>query len=154
MTVTIGRRELLAALGGAGAGWPLRARAQQQGERVRRIGVLTSLTMSDATSKARFAAFQQRLGLLGWNDGRNTRIEYRWAAGDPDDLRKHATELVVLAPEVILANGSAAAAVLLQATRSVPIVFTDVPDPVGAGFVDSLARPGRNATASCCSNTV
>jgi putative ABC transport system substrate-binding protein len=140
------RRQFLTVLGGAATAWPLTARAQQQGERVRRIGVLTSLTMSDATSKARFAALQQRLGLLGWNDGRNTRIEHRWAAGDPDDLRKYAAELVALAPEVILANGSAAAAVLLQATRSVPIVFTDVPDPVGAGFVSSLARPGRNAT--------
>jgi ABC-type uncharacterized transport system substrate-binding protein len=138
------RRDFITLLGGAAA-WPLAARAQQS-ERMRRIGVLTSLTMSDATSKARFAAFQQRLGLLGWNDGRNTRIEYRWAAGDPDDLRKYAAELVARAPEVIVANGSAATAVLLQATRSVPIVFTDVPDPVGAGFVDSLARPGRNAT--------
>ena len=139
------RRDFITLLGGAAIAWPLTARAQQ-GERMRRIGVLTSLTMSDATSKARFAAFQQRLGLLGWNDGRNTRIEYRWAAGDPDDLRKYAAELVALAPDVILANGSAAAAVLLQATRSVPIVFTDVPDPVGAGFVDSLARPGGNVT--------
>jgi ABC-type uncharacterized transport system substrate-binding protein len=138
------RRDFITLLGGAAA-WPLAARAQQS-ERMRRIGVLTSLTMSDATSKARFAAFQQRLGLLGWNDGRNMRIEYRWAAGDPDDLRKYAAELVARAPEVIVANGSAATAVLLQATRSVPIVFTDVPDPVGAGFVDSLARPGRNAT--------
>jgi putative ABC transport system substrate-binding protein len=138
------RREFITLLGGAAA-WPLAARAQQA-ERMRRIGVLTSSTMSDATSKARFDALQERLRLLGWSDGRNMRIEYRWGAGDPDDLRKHAAELVALAPDVILANGSAAAALLLQATRSVPIVFTDVPDPVGAGFVDSLARPGRNGT--------
>jgi putative ABC transport system substrate-binding protein len=142
----IRRREFITLLGGAAAAWPITAKAQQQSERVRRIGVLTSLSMSDAASKARFATLQQRLGLLGWNDGRNTVIEYRWAAGDPDDLRKYAAELVALAPDVILANGSAAAAVLLQATRSVPIVFTDVLDPVGAGFVESLARPGRNGT--------
>ena len=138
------RREFITVLGGAAA-WPIAAGAQQS-EPMRRIGVLTSATMSDATSKARFGTLQQKLGLLGWNDGRNTRIDYRWAAGDPDNLRKYAAELVALAPDVVMANGSAAAALLLQATRSVPIVFTDVPDPVGAGFVDSLARPGRNGT--------
>jgi ABC-type uncharacterized transport system substrate-binding protein len=139
------RREFMALLGGAAAAWPLAARAQQD-ERVRRIGVLTSSTMHDPASQARLGALQQGLQLLGWNDGRNMRIDYRWAAGDPDDLHKYAAELVALAPDVILANGSAAAALLLQATRFVPIVFTDVPDPVGAGFVDSLARPGRNST--------
>jgi putative ABC transport system substrate-binding protein len=138
------RRDFITLLGGAAA-WPLVARAQQD-ERVRRIGVLTSSTMHDPASQARLGALQQGLQLLGWNDGRNMRIDYRWAAGDPDDLRKYAAELVALAPDVILANGSAAAALLLQATRFVPIVFTDVPDPVGAGFVDSLARPGRNIT--------
>ena len=142
------RRQFITLLGGAAA-WPLAARAaraQQQGERVQRLGVLTSSTMRDATSRARLDALQQELRLLGWNDGRNMRIEYRWAAGDADDLRKYAAELVALSPDVILANGSAAAALLLQATRSIPIVFTDVPDPVGAGFVASLARPGRNGT--------
>jgi ABC-type uncharacterized transport system substrate-binding protein len=139
------RREFITLLGGAAAAWPVAARAQQA-ERIRRIGMLTSSTMHDATSQARLGALQQGLHQLGWEDGRNLRIEYRWAAGDPDALRKYAAELVALAPDVILANGSAAVALLLQATRLVPIVFTDVPDPVGAGFVDSLARPGRNGT--------
>jgi putative ABC transport system substrate-binding protein len=138
------RREFITLLGGA-AVWPVAARAQHT-ERMRRIGVLTSSTMHDPASKARLGAFQQGLQQLGWIDGRNMRIEYRWAAGDPDDLRKYSAELAALAPDVILANGSAAIALLLQATRAVPIVFTDVPDPVGAGFVDSLARPGGNAT--------
>jgi putative ABC transport system substrate-binding protein len=142
------RREFITLLGSAAATWPLAARAQQEQERerVRRVGVLTSSTRHDATSQARLGALQQGLHQLGWEDGRNLRIEYRWAEGDPDALRKYAAELVALAPDAILANGSAAVALLLQATRLVPIVFTDVPDPVGAGFVDSLARPGRNGT--------
>ena len=110
------RREFITLLGGAAAAWPLAARAQQ-GERVRRIGVLTSSTMHDPASQARLGALQQGLQQLGWIDGRNVRIEYRWAAGDADDLRKYAAELVALAPDVILANGSAAVALLLQATR-------------------------------------
>jgi putative ABC transport system substrate-binding protein len=142
----IRRREFITLLGSAAATWPLAARAQQERERVRRVGVLTSSTRHDATSQARLGALQQGLHQLGWEDGRNLRIEYRWAEGDPDALRKYAAELVALAPDAILANGSAAVALLLQATRLVPIVFTDVPDPVGAGFVDSLARPGRNGT--------
>ena len=141
----MGRREFITLLGGAAVGWPFAARAQQR-ERMRRIGVLTSSTMHDPTSQARLGALQQGLQQLGWTDGRNVRIDYRWAAGDPDHLRKYVDELVALAPDAILANGSAAAALLLQATSTVPIVFTDVPDPVGAGFVDSLARPGRNVT--------
>src|SRR5262252_9520256 len=104
------RRQFISLLGGAAVAWPLAARAQQASG-MRRIGVLTSLARSDATSDSRLAALQQRLGLLGWNDGRNMRIEYRWAAGNSDDLRKYAAELVALAPDVILANGSAAAAV-------------------------------------------
>ena len=140
------RRQFITLLGGAATAWPLTARAQQERERVRRVGVLTSSTRHDATSQARLGALQQGLHQLGWEDGRNLRIEYRWAEGDPDALRKYAAELVALAPDAILANGSAAVALLLQATRLVPIVFTDVPDPVGAGFVDSLARPGRNGT--------
>jgi len=138
------RRTFITLLGGA-AVWSVAARAQQ-GERVRRIGLLTSSTMHDATSQARIGTLHQRLRQLGWTDGSNVRIEYRWAAGDPDNLRNYAVELAGLAPDVILANGSAAATLLLQATRALPIVFTDVPDPVGAGLVDSLARPGRNAT--------
>ena len=139
------RREFMTLLGGAVAAGPLPVCAQQS-ERVRRIGVLTSLSMLDPASQARFGALQQGLQQLGWIDGRNVRIEYRWAAGDADSLSTYATELAALVPDVILANGSAAVALLLQATRVVPIVFTDVLDPVGAGFVDSLARPGRNGT--------
>jgi putative ABC transport system substrate-binding protein len=145
MTIHIGRREFVVALGGAAASWPLAARAQQ-GDRVRRIGMLTSLAMDDPASQARLAALRQELQQFGWTDGRNVQIDYRWAAGDSDALRKHVGELVALAPDVIVANGSAATALLLQATRAVPIVFTDVPDPIGAGFVDGMARPGRNAT--------
>jgi putative tryptophan/tyrosine transport system substrate-binding protein len=139
------RREFLGALGVAAATWPLVARAQQ-GERVRRIGVLMPLAAGDAVGQARIAAFLQGLAQLGWTDGRNVRIDTRWSGGNADDTRRHATELVALAPDVILANGSAAVGPLLQATRAVPIVFTIVPDPVGQGFVESLARPGGNAT--------
>ena len=113
---------------------------------MRRIGVLLSFAADDPEARLRFAAFQQGLQQLGWTDGRNLRIDYRWGAGDADRIRKYAAELVALAPDVILANGSAVVAPLLQATRTVPIVFVIVPDPVGAGFVDSLARPGGNAT--------
>ena len=105
-----------------------------------------TLAADDPEAQARIAAFLQGLQQLGWTDGRNVRIEYRWGAGDADDIRKYAAELVALAPDVILAAGSAAVAPLLQATRTVPIVFVHVADPVGAGFVDSLARPGGNAT--------
>src|SRR5688572_17519753 len=139
------RREFITLLGGAAVAWPLAARAQQA-DRVRRIGLLTSLAMDDPASQARLAALRQELQQFGWTDGRNVQIDYRWAAGDSDALRKHVGELVALAPDVIVANGSAATALLLQATRAVPIVFTDVPDPIGAGFVDGMARPGRNAT--------
>ena len=138
------RREFITLLGGAAA-WPLAARAQQP-ERVRRIGVLMNLAADDPEGQARIAAFLQELQQLGWTDGRNVRIEYRWAAGDAERIRKYAAELVALAPDVILAPGSATAVPLLQATRTVPIVFVHVTDPVGAGFVESLARPGGNAT--------
>jgi putative ABC transport system substrate-binding protein len=145
MTVTIGRRELLAALGGAAAAWPLAARAQQP-ERMRRIGVLMAMTADDPESQARLAAFAQGLQQSGWTVGQNVRVDYRWGGGNADNMRKYAAELVALAPNVILAHSSAAVAPLLQATRTIPIVFTTVADPVGAGFVDSLARPGGNAT--------
>ena len=105
-----------------------------------------SLAADDPVGQARLAAFLQGLQQLGWIDGRNVRIEYRWAAGDADGIRRYAAELVALAPDVILASGSSTVAPLLQATRTVPIVFTHVADPVGAGFVESLARPGGNAT--------
>ena len=144
MTVSIGRRELLAALGGAAA-WPLAARAQQP-EQMRRVGVLMSLAADDVDGKARLAAFLQGLQQLGWIDGRNVRIDARWGAGDADRTRRYAAELVALAPEVILATGSPPVAALQQATRSAAIVFADVGDPVGQGFVETLARPGGNTT--------
>ena len=139
------RREFITLLGGAAAAWPLAARAQQ-GERMRRIGVLMACAADDAEAQARLAAFLQGLQQLGWTVGRNVRIDTRWAAGNADDNRKYAAELVALAPDVILATGSSVVAPLLQVTRTVPIVFVQVTDPVGAGFVESLARPGGNAT--------
>jgi putative tryptophan/tyrosine transport system substrate-binding protein len=138
------RREFISLLGGA-AGWPLAARAQQGG-RMRRIGVLLGLAPGDPLDQARFATFAQGLQQSGWTIGRNVQIDTRSSAGSGDDARRYATELVALTPDVILASGNSAVAPLLQATRTVPIVFVIVPDPVGAGFVDSLARPGGNAT--------
>jgi ABC-type uncharacterized transport system substrate-binding protein len=145
MTAFTGRREFITLLGGAAATWPLVAGAQQP-ERMRRIGVLMNPGESDPEGQARFAAFLQGLQQLGWTDGRNVRIDTRWSPGDADDTRRHATELVALAPDVILATGSATVASLLPVTRAVPIVFVLFPDPVGAGIVDSLARPGGNVT--------
>jgi putative tryptophan/tyrosine transport system substrate-binding protein len=138
------RREFITLLGGAAA-WPLAARAQQ-GERVRRIGVLMSSAGTDPEGTVRLTAFQRGLQELGWNVGRNVRIDARWTGANPDDIRRYAAEFVALPPDVILAAGSVTLGPLLQATRTVPIVFVHVPDPVGAGFVDSLARPGGNAT--------
>jgi putative ABC transport system substrate-binding protein len=138
------RREFITLLGGAAVAWPIAARAQQ-GEPMRRIGVLMSLGADDAEGQARLAAFSQALKQLGWSEGRNLRIDTRWTTAD--DIRKHAAELVALAPDVLVAGGgTATVAPLLQATRTVPIVFTVVIDPVGAGFVASLAHPGGNAT--------
>jgi putative tryptophan/tyrosine transport system substrate-binding protein len=139
------RREFMTLLGGAAVAWPLPARAQQP-QRMRRIGVLISTATDDPEGQARIAAFAQGLQQLAWTDGRNVRIDTRWTVGDADDARKYAAELVALAPDVILASGGAAVGPLLQATRTVPIVFAIVPDPVGSGFVESLARPGGNAT--------
>ena len=138
------RRKFIALIGGAAA-WPLAARAQQ-GEPMRRIGALMSTAADDPEGQTRIAAFQQGLQQFGWTIGRNVRIDSRWPVGDSERTRRYAAELVALAPDVILATGSAAAAPLLQATRTVPVVFVIVPDPVGAGFVNSLARPGGNAT--------
>jgi putative tryptophan/tyrosine transport system substrate-binding protein len=139
------RREFITLLGGAGT-WPLAAQAQQ-GERMRRIGVLQGGgDTDDPRSQPNVAAFLQSLQQLGWTDGRNVKIDYRWPAGDADKARKYAAELVALAPDVILAISAASLGPLLQATRAVPIVFVAVADPVGAGFVDSLSRPGGNAT--------
>ena len=139
------RREFITLLGGAAAAWPLVARAQQP-ERMRRIGVLTPWPANDAEARDRIAAFAQALQLLGWIDGQNVRIDYRLADGKADTLRKFAAELVALAPNVILALSSTATAPLLEATSIVPIVFAGVADPVAAGYVESLARPGGNAT--------
>jgi ABC-type uncharacterized transport system substrate-binding protein len=139
------RREFIALLGGAAAAWPLAARAQQA-DRVRRIGVLLPATADDAEVQARVGAFLQGLQQAGWTIGRNVRIDTRWATTDAAEIRKHAAELAALAPDVILAHGASTVGPLLQATRSVPIVFPVVGDPVGAGYVDSLARPGGNAT--------
>jgi putative tryptophan/tyrosine transport system substrate-binding protein len=137
------RREFVAALGGAVA-WPLVASAQQP-ERVRRIGVLMSSAADDPVGQARVKAFQQGLQQLGWTDGHNVRIDYRWAAGNVENSRKYAAELVAVAPDVILAVGGTTGPVL-RASRTVPIVFTNTSDPVGSGFVNSLSRPGGNAT--------
>jgi ABC-type uncharacterized transport system substrate-binding protein len=139
------RREFITLVGGAAVAWPLAARAQQP-ERMRRIGVLMGPAADDPDGQARIAALLQGLQQLGWAVGRNVRVDIRWAAGNADDSRRYAAELVALASDVIVANGSMSMAPLLQATRSVPIVFVVVPDPVGAGNVDSLARPGGNAT--------
>ena len=136
------RRDFIALLGGAAAAWPLAARPQ---ERMRRIGVLMSTTADDAEGQARIATFLKGLQQSGWAVSGNVRIDTRWGAGDADRIRKYAAELVALAPDVILASGGAVAGLLLQVTRTVPIVFTLTPDPVGAGFVESLARPGGNA---------
>ena len=142
------RREVIALIGGAAAplvSWPLRARAQQA-ERIRRIGVLMSTRAGDPEGETRLAAFLQGLQEFGWSVGRNVRIELRWTAGSADDIRKYAAELVGLAPDVMLASGGSVVGPLLQVTRTVPVVFTQTPDPVAAGFVASLARPAGNAT--------
>jgi putative ABC transport system substrate-binding protein len=138
------RREFITLLGGA-AVWPLAAHAQQA-ERMRRIGVLVPGDADDADYQVWIGAFQQALAYSGWNIGRNVRIDTRWAGGKADDIRRHATELVALAPDVILAHGTTTVRPLLQVTRTVPIVFPIAGDPVGAGFVDTLARPGGNVT--------
>jgi ABC-type uncharacterized transport system substrate-binding protein len=138
------RRQLIGLLSGAAA-WPLAARAQQ-GERMRRVVVLLPATADDQVWQARVGAFLQALALLGWTIGRNVRIDVRWATSNAGEIRRHAAELVALAPDIILAGGSSAAGPLLQETRTVPIVFTVASDPVGSGMVDSLARPGGNAT--------
>src|SRR6516162_1134568 len=138
------RRETITLLGGA-ATWPLAAHAQQ-GERVRRIGVLMPQTANDQEAQTRVGAFVQALSQLGWTIGHNVRIDYRWGTTYLDRGRRYAEELVALAPDVILSSASASAAAAIEATRTVPIVFVGVVDPVGAGYVNSLARPGGNAT--------
>jgi putative tryptophan/tyrosine transport system substrate-binding protein len=141
----IRRRDVMVLLGGAAAAWPLAARAQQR-EKMRRVGVLMGMTADDPESQVRLAAFAQGLQQLGWSVGQNLQIDYRWGGGNAELMRKNATELIALAPDIILAHSSTALTPLLQATRTIPIVFTTVADPVGAGYVDSLARPGGNVT--------
>jgi putative ABC transport system substrate-binding protein len=137
------RREFIKLIAGSAATWSLAARAQQP-ERVRRIAIL--MGVDNADNRANYAAFLQAFQQLGWIDGRNVRIETRWAGGSASDIRKYATDIVALAPDVIVVSGTATMVPLLQATHSVPIVFANVADPVGAGFIDTMARPGGNAT--------
>ena len=139
------RREFITLLGGAAVAWPLAARAQQR-EQMRRIGVLMNLTADDAEGQGRLAAFMQGLQEAGWSVGRNVRVDLRWGGGDPELYRSHAAELVALAPDVFLAAGAIVTRALQRATRTIPIVFANAVDPVGMGFVASLARPGGNAT--------
>jgi putative ABC transport system substrate-binding protein len=139
------RRDFITLLGGAAATWPFAARAQQP-EPMRRIGILTGIAGEDAQTKVRVTAFSQELQKLGWAEGRNLRIDLRGGAGNVAETRKYAMELVALAPDVILASGATPVALLLEATHTVPIVFTIVVDPMGAGFIEKLSRPGGNAT--------
>ena len=139
------RREFITLLSGAAAAWPLAARAQQ-GERMQRIGVLMDLAENDPEGQVRIAAFLQGLAQLGWTDGRNVRIDTRWTAGDADRTRRQAAELIALAPDIVVATGTPTLGPLQQTTRTVPIVFMMTVDPVGGGFVDSLAQPGGNTT--------
>jgi putative ABC transport system substrate-binding protein len=139
------RREFIAALGGAAA-WPVAAARAQQSERMRRIGVLMNLAEDDADGRMRLTAFLEALQELGWLDGRNMRIDTRWAGGNANDIRRYAAELVALSPDVMLTPGDSVLGPMLQATSTVPIVFVQVIDPVGGGAVKSLARPGGNAT--------
>jgi putative ABC transport system substrate-binding protein len=145
------RREFVILLGGAAAAWPLAARAQQV---VRRIGIMMNLAADDSEGQARVAAFLQGLQETGWVVGRNAQIDIRWGMGDPERIRKNVTELVALRPDAIFATTFPTVAALQQATRTVPIVFAGLFDPVGAGLVASLARPGGNTTGfgSNCSN--
>jgi putative ABC transport system substrate-binding protein len=138
------RRDFVKGIIGGSVTWPLAARAQQSA--AKRIGVLLPATSNDLQFQTFVGAFLQGLALLGWTIGRNVRIDTRWATANAADIRRHAAELAALAPDVILAHGAAAVGALLQATRTVPVVFPVAGDPVGASFVDSLARPGGNAT--------
>ena len=139
------RRAFITLLGGAAASWPVAARAQQ-GERMRRIGVLMSLAESDPEAQARVAAFRKGLQTLGWTEGRNVRIDIRWAASDAALMQRFAKELIALQPDLILSHNTPTTASLLQQTRTIPIVFVVVSDPVGSGFVASFPRPGGNVT--------
>jgi len=139
------RRDLIKGIAGSATAWPFTASAQQR-ERMRRVGVLTPFPADDVEGQTRVTAFAQALQQAGWTLGQNLRLDYRWGDGKPDTMRKYTTELAALAPDVILANSSASVSALLEVTHTVPIVFAAVADPVGAGYVESLARPGGNAT--------
>jgi len=139
------RREFITLLGGAATTWPLAARAQQR-ERLRRVAILVPIAADTPGAQAFYTAFLKAFEQLGWTDGRNVQIEVRWAGGDEAEARKYAEELVALAPDVILVTGGTGLEVMLKATRTIPIVFVVVPDPVGSGFVERLSRPGGNAT--------
>ena len=139
------RRDFIKVIAGAATTWPVAARAQQA-ERMRRVGVLSGLAESDVSAQPMVAAFESALAKLGWTRGRNVVIEYRWGGSDANTIRRRAAELAALAPDVIFVSGGRGLELLLQATRSVPIVFAIVPDPLGSGFIESLSRPGGNAT--------
>jgi putative ABC transport system substrate-binding protein len=139
------RRQFIAALGAAAA-LPLAARAQQQAERVRRIGVLNSLAESDPESAVRLRAFEQALKQLGWSNGTNLRIDFRWSGNDPELIRKFAAELIAMAPDAIVTSGSVVVGPMARATGNIPIIFLQVIDPVGSGLVETMAQPGGNVT--------
>jgi putative ABC transport system substrate-binding protein len=139
------RRDFIGGILGSAAAWPLTALAQQQPGRVRLIGALTGIG-DDSETKVRYAAFRQELQRLGWIDGQNVRVDVHFGEGDASRIRKQLAELVTLSPDIILTSGGQVTELALQATRTIPIVFTIVPDPVGSGFVESLAEPGGNAT--------
>ena len=139
------RREFITLLGGAAATWPLAVGAQQR-ERLRRVAILVGTAQDVPGAQDRDTAFLEAFEQLGWTNGRNVQIEFRWSEGNDVTARKYADELIALGPDVILATGGAGAAVMLKATQTIPIVFAVVPDPMGSGFVQSLSRPGRNAT--------
>ena len=145
MAIGIGRREFISAIGGATVAWPLATRAQQP-EQMRRISVLMNVAADDPEGPSRLAVFQQALQQLGWSEGHNVRIDIRFGANDVDHDRTYATELAALAPDVILAGGTLGVSALQRVTHTIPIVFVGVSDPVGAGLVDTLARPGGNVT--------
>jgi ABC-type uncharacterized transport system substrate-binding protein len=153
------RREFITLIGGAAAAWPLAARAEQR-ERMRRIGVLMNLAADDPDAQGRMTAFVQELGQLGWIADRNVKIDSRWGVADNERVRRYVAELVALGPDVIMTSGGSTVPPLLRATRTVPIVFVNVADPVGGGLVDSQSRPGGNITgftmfeysiSGCCS---
>ena len=145
------RREFISLIGGAVA-WPLAAARAQRSDGIRRVGVLMIPDKSDPSGQALASAFQGRLSELGWNEGRNIKIDYQWGAGNPEVVQRYVADMVATSPDVILANGTPAVSALHRATQNIPVVFVVVADPVGAGFVQSLARPGATSLALVLSN--